>query len=139
MRDIDRAILLETLGWPQPSNLEGVAHWSKASSDMLSSLSYRIQNSPEGVRATIDLEECDEEFNAVNRPLLSVEFALNARGRLQLARHVQNGREHPLGEQSQPDALEACAKAKSSFQGRPKLAMLASFGPAPERQPGAKL
>jgi hypothetical protein len=139
MRDMDRALLLGALGWPEKSNIEGAARWSKASDDMLTSVSYRVSQDESMVKASLDLEGCDENYEAVRRPLLAAEFKVNARGRLQLTSYIKNGSEQPIGEHSQPEVLESFAQAKISFSGKPKLALLGGFGPEPGALPGAKL
>lgn len=139
MRDMERSLLLGVLGWPERSNIEGAACWSKASADLLSSVSYRVSQDETSVRASLDLEDCDDNFETVKRPLLLADFVLNARGRMQLARFVKNGVEQTLGDDAQPAALEDFARAKATLTGKPKLALLGAFGPSPGAAPGAKL
>jgi hypothetical protein len=106
---------------------------------MLTSVSYRVSQDESMVKAALDLEGCDENFETVRRPLLAAEFNVNTRGRLQLTSYIKNGLEQTIGEHSQLEVLESFAQAKISFSGKPKLALLGFFGAEPGSSPGAKL
>lgn len=137
MNSISRSALLQMLGWVDQQENEGVLRWSKPSEDMVSRLSFSVSQTPSGIKVCLDFDGADEEFNYKTRPIMSAEFCPFGSQAMRLAGFSLDGKE-PDGEKGDFEkALEACAQAKASFQGKPKAMLLPNTMTG--MKPGAKL
>lgn len=137
MNSISRSALLQLLGWVDQQENEGVLRWSQPSEDMLSCMSFSVSQTPAGIKACLDFDGVDEDFNSKVRPIMSAEFIPFGSVAMRLAGFRLEGKE-PDGESGGFEkALEACAQAKASFQGKPKAMLL--LNPMAGMKPGAKL
>lgn len=139
MRTIDRSMLLEALGWTDKQNWHGSTRWTKASSDLLTSASFVVEQDALTVKARAVREESDADFNLAVRPLFAVEFKVAEGGRMMLTSLVENGVEQNLGPGSQEHALERAAQVRRSIGGRPKCALVRELAGPHVKPSGGKL
>ena len=125
------------LGWMEQQENEGILKWSRPSEDMLSCLSFSVVQTIGGIKACLDFDGVDEDFNSKIRPVMSAEFVALGSESMRLAGFRLEGK-GVEGEAGGLDkALEACAQAKAGFQGKPKTMLLSV--PMHGVKPGAKL
>lgn len=138
MNAISRAALLQMLGWIEDQNHEGMLKWSKASGDMLSCQMLSVSQDEKGIKACLDFEGVDEQFNAQRRPILVAEFVERGggSGSLRLSKFALEGAEPVEGQGGMENALKALAQARAGFDGKPKKLLL---GPLQGLKMGAKL
>jgi hypothetical protein len=137
MNTIPRSALLQMLGWAERQENEGILKWSKPTEDMLSCLCFSVSQTPEGIKASLDFDGVDEDFESKVRPIMRAEFVPFGAGSMKLAAFKLDGVDAGGAEGGFEKALEACAQAKAGFQGKPKAMLLAD--PMPGAKPGKVL